>query len=445
MMFSKHNIISKIKDSDNYYIVNLLSKNADILDPETTHRYLQNSLTPEDERVFSEKGYAADPEKEVSLYRRAYIDFIQARDESEVQLFFVPTYACNFACTYCYQEQYSNPDRSVTPEIIDAFFSYVDNEFTDRNKYITIFGGEPLLPSTEYKHQLEYFIRQAAKRELGIAVVTNGYHLSEYLDILTLASVREIQVTLDGTEDVHDRRRPLHGGGGTFGPITAGIDEALRRQLPVNLRVVVDKENINALPGLARLAGDRGWIKNDLFKTQLGRNYELHGCQRDREKLFSRLEMYEAVYALLEEYPEVGAFHRPAFSVSRFLFDNGELPAPLFDSCPGCTTEWAFDYTGRIYSCTATVGKNDEALGTFYPEVKLDDTLVEEWEDRDVDSINECSNCNVRLACGGGCAAVAKNKSGSILTPDCRPVAELIELGSSVYFEKKLIKSQENV
>ena len=33
---------------------------------------------------------------------------------------------------------------------------------------------------------------------LGIAVVTNGYHLTEYLGMLEKASIREIQVTLDG-------------------------------------------------------------------------------------------------------------------------------------------------------------------------------------------------------------------------------------------------------
>ncbi len=31
MTFSKHNIISKVRNSDNYYIVNLLSGEADLL------------------------------------------------------------------------------------------------------------------------------------------------------------------------------------------------------------------------------------------------------------------------------------------------------------------------------------------------------------------------------------------------------------------------------
>ena len=104
-------------------------------------------------------------------------------------------------------------------------------------------------------------------------------------------------------------------------------------------------------------------------------------------------------------------FYKPAFSISKFLFENGELPEPLFDSCPGGKSEWAFDYTGNIYSCTATVGKNDESLGTFYPEVKTKDDIIRNWENRDVTAIEECKSCNLQLACGGGCASGCKKQN----------------------------------
>ena len=41
MYFSKHNIFSKIKDSDNFFIVNSLSGNADILTPEDAEKVLK--------------------------------------------------------------------------------------------------------------------------------------------------------------------------------------------------------------------------------------------------------------------------------------------------------------------------------------------------------------------------------------------------------------------
>jgi len=431
MEYSKHNIFSRIKNSDNYYIVNLLSGQADVLDPETADQYKRGALS--EPEAFAEKGYLVNPAEEQKRYRLKYLDFLEEREASEVQLFFVPTYACNFACPYCYQEGYGHQQSMADTATVDAFFAYVDGYFANRQKYITVFGGEPLLPGEKAEALVSSLIDGANSRGLGLAFVTNGYTLSDYVPRLAKGTIREIQVTLDGVGDVHDRRRPHRGGGSTFETIVKGIDDALAAGLPINLRVVVDKENFDGLIDLARFAIDKGWTRHPLFKTQLGRNYELHYCQENQHRLYDRLSMYEDVYALALESPEFLEFHRPAFSISRFLFDNGELPDPLFDSCPGTKTEWAFDYTGHVFSCTATVGKPDEALGTFYPEVSLDQERIDEWDERDITSIEKCTGCELRLACGGGCASVAKNATGKVLAPDCRPVKELLELGISLY------------
>ncbi len=433
MEFSKHNIFSKVANSDNFFIVNPLSGQADILDPHEAEAYKNKS--PEYLDEFIEKGYIVDPKAEEQLFKRKYLDFLDERDEDEVQIFFTPWYACNFDCSYCFQDEYTNPNEGVKDEVIDAFFRYVDQKFADRRKYITIFGGEPLLNTPSKKKAIQQIIDGANQRNLDIAIVTNGYHLIEFIDLLKEASIREIQVTLDGIQQVHDARRMLRGGKGSFDRISTGIDLLLKNNIPVNLRMIIDKQNIDDLPAFARFAIDRGWTKSPYFKTALGRNYELHHCQTNNARLFSRIEMYKELYRIVKEYPEVLEFHKPAFSISKFIFENGELPSPLFDSCTGAKTEWAFDYTGKIYSCTATVGNEGDELGTFYPEVTLDEDLVEIWEDRDVLSIQECTDCPVRLACGGGCAAVAKNRTGKIQGPDCRPIEELLELGIGLYSE----------
>ena len=227
---------------------------------------------------------------------------------------------------------------------------------------------------------ISHLIKRANDAGLEICFVTNGYTLEEYIPLLKSGKIREIQVTLDGTENVHNKRRFLKNGGGTFEKISRGVSACLENELPVNLRMVIDKENINDLPGLASFAIENGWTKNHLFKTQIGRNYELHHCQAANEKLFSRVSLYEMIFEIVKKNPEVIQFYKPAFSISRFLAENGELPEPLFDSCPACKTEWAFDYTGKIYPCTATVGKTDELLGTFYPSVTRNDDVIYNWE-----------------------------------------------------------------
>ena len=434
MELSEHNIISRIHNSNAYFIVNVLSWNADVLTPEESLRLLNKEVLNDPEYI--EKGYVVDPVEERKLFRRKYLDFIDTRDTDEIQLFYVPTYTCNFNCAYCYQEGYAQTGRDCA-DVVNAFFEYIQENFKTRRKYITLFGGEPLLPGEAGKRFLEEFIDKCNLHQLDLAVVTNGYTLEEYLPLLSKASIREIQVTLDGTEFVHNSRRPLKNGAGSFASIVRGVDLAIAAGVRINLRVVVDRDNINNLPELAQFAIDKGWTRSAFFKTQLGRNYELHYCQSQQSKLYSRIDLYRDLYSLIRQNPHMLEFHKPAYSLSKFLFEQGELPEPLFDACPGAKTEWAFDFTGRIYSCTATVGKPGEELGTFFPVVNLKNALVESWQQRDVFSIKPCGNCNLRLACGGGCASVAYNREKNLHAPDCRPVKELLELGVSLYsFDK---------
>ncbi len=430
---SRHNIISPLGNGNEYLIVNVLSGNADILSAEE-YKILQqkNFVNPPPE--FIQKGYVVNPGDEEMQYRLKYIEFLEERDKEELQLFFVPTYACNFTCSYCYQSEYPHQNQTLTPEVTNAFFNFIAEKFGDRKKYVTIFGGEPLLKSIPYQQSIYHFIEQARKNKLDLAIVTNGYYLDEYLPVLESSFVREIQITLDGTAPVHDKRRRLKDESPTFNKIVENIDACLQKQIPVNLRMVVDKDNIDNLPELAAFAKEKNWTANPLFKTQIGRNYELHYCQNGHSKLFTRLSLYEKMLKLIQDHPQIIEFHKPAFSAIKFLQENEKLPDALFDACPACKSEWAMDFSGNIYSCTATVGKPGEKLGSFYPAVKLNEEKIQQWQQRDVMHIEKCKQCNVQLICGGGCGSIAFNETNSILAPDCRPIEKLHSLGAEAYF-----------
>ncbi len=439
MQLSKHNILTQIHGDDRWLLVNVLSGQADILPANDGARLARGEITDPD--ALAAKGYLVFADEEARRYRQAYLDFIAARDTDEVQLFYVPSYACNFGCSYCYQDEYAPAPSGDGAAVLDAFFRYVDDTFGDRAKYVTLFGGEPLLPNPSTRRTVESVVRETAARGVDLAIVTNGYWLESYVETLRKGRIREVQVTLDGPQPIHDARRMLKGGGGTFSRVVDGIDACLAAGLPVNLRSVLDRDNVAAFAELAHFAIDRGWTDNPNFKTQIGRNYELHHCQTERSRLYSRLELFQDIQRLIEADPEILRFHKPAFSISRFLFEHGELPPPLFDSCPACKTEWAVDYTGKIYSCTATVGKQDEVLGTFWPERQLNAADVAAWEERDVLAIAQCAGCSSQLACGGGCGSVAKNTCGRIDAADCRPVPSLLSLGTSIYGREALAAS----
>jgi uncharacterized protein len=375
-----------------------------------------------------------------ALFAQAYADYLRELDQTPTQLIVVPTLGCNLRCTYCYQASFEAENAGLMDQAtLAALFEYVDRFHAHEvpKPYLTLFGGEPLIDRTQNRARLTELLAGARARGLEVAVVTNGYDLTALVELLSSGPVREVQVTLDGPELVHDARRRHLNGSGTFQRVASGIEATLGAKLPVNLRVVVDSDNLEALVELSRFVEARGWLDlgESRFKTQVGRNYELFGCAagQEREKLLGRLELWTRYVELARKHPELARFHRPRFHGIRHLSETGEFPPPNFDACPATKKEWAFGPDGFLYGCTATVGHPEFRLGTFAPEVRRDEAAIERFRSRSVFTLPACAKCELAPVCGGGCAAVAWRSHGETLAPDCRPVRELLGLGASYY------------
>jgi uncharacterized protein len=446
MRLSRNTIVAPIPGSTKTLLVQPLSGQVALLEGDEARvvrelaadESLPQPLPVEELR---QGGFAVESaEDDRALMAEAYASYLEELDKTETQLVVVPTFGCNLRCVYCYQEPFV-PAASglITPETIAALFAYVDRfHMTETPRpYLTLFGGEPLVDAAANHDRVERIVAAAEERAMWVAVVTNGYALLEYLPLLSRGSIREVQVTLDGPPAIHDRRRPLASGVGTFDRIAEGIDALVAASVPVNLRVVVDRENLAALPALASLAEQHGWLSRpeSAFKTQVGRNYELFGCasRQGREQLFDRLELWTSYVALAEEHPVLRRFHQPRLHGMRHLAETGEFPVASFDGCPATKKEWAFGPDGGVYGCTATVGHARHRLGAFAPAITRDEQAIEAWRSRNVFTISECQTCAAAPVCGGGCGAVAFQHTGKIASPDCRPVKQLLGLGARFY------------
>ncbi len=121
MPLSQHNIIVPIKDTEEYFIVNPLHKSADVISANEV-KMLKNKLDPNGE--FTQRGYLVDEAKEKRAFKLAYLDFTEKREDDETQLFFVPNYSCNFACSYCYQDGYNPVPKVVPTELLCLYCIY---------------------------------------------------------------------------------------------------------------------------------------------------------------------------------------------------------------------------------------------------------------------------------------------------------------------------------
>ena len=388
MITAKNNIIVKIENSNppEYAILNPLSGNFDILDENEYNLFLQIekdiSLNSEFEKSLLDRGYLyIDNEAYQHAYDSAYKEFTDEIDNTQIQLMLIPSYGCNLACTYCYQHGIDENTSLMKHETVDAFFDYARSEFTDKavKPFITLFGGEPLVNSPGQRKILQYIIDQCIAEDYELSIVTNGYDFTEFVDMLKKVKIKEVQFTLDGSKDVHDTRRGTANKKGSFDRVVAGIEKAVENKMPVNLRSVVDAENIQDLISLAEFLDQKGWLElpQALFKTQIGRNYELFECYEKPEHLLSQIELWAQISSLGKTNPILAKFHRPDFYGIRYLVDTGELYMASFDTCPATKTEWVFDLYGDIYSCTATCGRKEFKLWTFWPKVELNKDAIE--------------------------------------------------------------------
>jgi uncharacterized protein len=176
-----------------------------------------------------------------------------------LNLIILPTEACNFRCTYCY-ETFEN--RKMPRPVVTGIKSLIDRRGADLDQLeISWFGGEPLLALdviTEIsKHALH--VANAEGFTFRSGITTNGYFLNQdrFLQCLN-HKIDFFQISLDGNPDDHDASRKLASGGGTFDRIWSNLIamKGTRADFVVLLRLHYTMENFISVGEFARRIRD---------------------------------------------------------------------------------------------------------------------------------------------------------------------------------------------
>ena len=162
----------------------------------------------------------------------------------------IPTTDCNFRCSYCYEKDTGYPNKVMNSEIIEETLNFIDDKLNDDGHLnVAWFGGEPLLGFNVIK-ELQSKINEISKKKhvkVASGIITNGYLLTEKIsnELIDLG-IGMAQITLDGHGEVHNSRRRLKNGLGTYDQIVNNILKA-NDNLQISIRVNVDKNNIDNL------------------------------------------------------------------------------------------------------------------------------------------------------------------------------------------------------
>lgn len=448
MYVSHYNLDYPLKDGKSI-LFNPLSGAMDLVDKEVIH-FLHDieggkkgSTDGGDVVLYlQERGYVyshiEDEKKKINTLFQVYQDW-----SSLVPRNFVlsTTYSCNLDCKYCFQGQkrqrYSNAPIYMSDKILDAAFSFMKKinaeVVTGGKSEITIYGGEPLQKDERHRKIIYKALKLSREMDFRILVITNGTCLKDYMDLLIEYKVDELQVTLDGPQEVHDRRRPyVLDRLGSFWNIVEGIELALGNGLVVSLRFVGDRDNIHSAPDLVKFMKERGWYDKPNFKSHIGRMCCGVTPEYDHQRLNSK-EFTEKLIDIYETDRDVGDKVPSRFVGLDRLFTTGMVYPPLFDACPGTKLEYALDAVGHIYPCSLGVGMPEFLVGEYYPEIKFYPDKLEKWRKRNVLNDPKCFKCKVAFLCGGGCPRDALETHGTPHAPACRPVIQSLADGIEYY------------
>lgn len=183
-----------------------------------------------------------------------YIEFLYNKlkfNNDKFILVLNPTLNCNFRCTYCYENHVS---KKFDDDIINKIISLVEEKTkVAKNLDVAWFGGEPLIEFETILNLSNRLMRICKENncEYQATMTTNGYLLDD-IKISSLKSIglENIQITLDGTEEFHNKKRILKGGDGTFEKVKNNILKLLNNDINVTLRINVDEENYYSIPVL---------------------------------------------------------------------------------------------------------------------------------------------------------------------------------------------------
>ena len=163
-------------------------------------------------------------------------------DQTSLGLSIAPTLACNMDCGYCYE---GNKKGRMQPEIVEAVLDYIETRAPAlRSLDINWYGGEPLLAMDIIEDLTESMLDLAQEFNFNFnaTMITNGYLLTEE-NCDRLAEdfkIRNVQITLDGFSEIHNRKRPLKNGRESFDTILKNALYASEK-MQVNIRVNIDK------------------------------------------------------------------------------------------------------------------------------------------------------------------------------------------------------------
>jgi len=342
---------------------------------------------------------------------------------TSLTLTIAPSLACNFDCDYCFE---SRSNIRMSEETQAALVRFSDHHLKyARALRICWFGGEPTLCMSIIERLQRQLLEVAERRHIRIIpgmIITNGYLMDRAMaGRLRQMQITKAQVTIDGPPEVHDSRRKLRNGRGTFRRILDNLSETVDI-MDINIRINVDRDNVDSACDAVEILEERGILeKVRLTFAQVKSAGNV--CSDIRDRCYDHEE-----------------FARTLLQIHGRLIERGinrvDYPRPLAGAACGALAEgyYVVSPSGYLFRCWEELSmdakKSTGDLFSLKPTSEQEANL-ESYRAWNPFHLSACRECNILPLCMGGCpisGMQSKKTDSGICTTWKYNLKEMLEL-----------------
>lgn len=317
-----------------------------------------------------------------------------------------PTLNCNFKCPYCYEVP---KETLMSKKVQEGIISLVEKNAPNIGRLsITWYGGEPLIGSNIIFTLSEQIMKICSQNNIKYHayIVTNGYLIND--DILVgmkNSCIEGCQITVDGPPEIHNKRRVLRNGDGTFDVILNNIKKLISNDINVSLRVNIDKTNVECIEHLLLILREEGL--NDLIINFGQVTAYTDACSDIACNCLQNDEYSSACISLQKK------LHEYDFKAENYPYYPGIKGNYC---CADQVNSFVIDADGYLYKCWNSIGNINEAVGKVdeidtpnsrYISQQIDWVLTNPFE-------GKCLDCKLLPICMGGCPYLKKEEKEAV-------------------------------
>jgi len=312
---------------------------------------------------------------------------------------------CNLACAYCYTDPLHQSAPKLDPQAIESAGELVAQNCQRKNLPFTVVfhgGGEPSLFTNQVDEALNILKTIAQRHGLRMFryIATNGVMSDDKARWLA-SRFDLIGLSCDGTPDIHNRQRPLFGGGASSASLERTAHILREMSHPFHVRLTITRDTIH------QQSDSVAYICTHLMPDEIHLEPVYMGGKTD-----TSLAVDEAIL-FVDGFLEAQAVaHRHGIPVT---FSGGRLKDIHGGYCHVFRNVLNIIPDGNITACFKetrgeSVNQAGLGMGAWHPQtgIALDTIHIKKIAKKLSDFPSGCADCFNRFhctrACPDGCA-----------------------------------------